>query len=295
LINKAQQAMLQAHENKQQWLTYDPKHEKAFVRHHLLFGKLQAALIQHHLKVYFQPQIDLLTGVVVGAEALMRWHDPVEGFISPEEFIPVAEESGLILPLTSWLVDVCMQECATWHEQEFKLHMSINLSARNLLDPELVQTLQISLKKYDLSATDITLEITESCFMRSPERSMEVIRRLHQIGFRLSIDDFGTGYSSLSYIKNLPISELKIDKSFVRKLLLNSGDQAIVSSTIDLAHNFELQIVAEGIEDEGTENWLRIRGCDIGQGYFFAKPLASGDFLSFLLTNLMENSNHGNQ
>lgn len=289
LLNKAQQAMLQAHENGQHWLTYDLKQEKAFVRHHLLFGKLRAALLQHHLHVHFQPQIDLVTGLVVGAEALMRWHDPVEGFISPLEFIPIAEESGLILPLTTWLVDICLRECATWRRQEFDLQVSINLSARNLLDPDLLQVLQNSLKKYNLSATDITLEITESCFMSSPERAMEIIQRLHELGFRLSIDDFGTGYSSLSYIKNLPINELKIDKGFVRKLLQNSGDQAIVSSTIDLAHNFELQIVAEGIEDEATGAWLRARGCDIGQGYFYAKPMSAEAFLSFLHTNLMNN------
>lgn len=287
LLNKAQQAMLQAHENGQQWLTYDSKQEKAFVRHHLLFGKLRAALMQEHLHVHFQPQIDLVTGLVVGAEALMRWHDPVEGYIAPLEFIPVAEESGLILPLTTWLVDVCMRECAVWRKQEFAIHMSINLSARNLLDPDLIPVLQTSLRKYNLSATDITLEITESCFMSSPERAMEVIQRLHEIGFRLSIDDFGTGYSSLSYIKNLPINELKIDKSFVRKLLQNSGDQAIVSSTIDLAHNFELLIVAEGIEDESTGNWLRARGCDIGQGYVYARPMSSEAFLTFLFNNLM--------
>lgn len=285
LLNKAQQAMLQAHENGQQWLAYDSKQEKAFVRHHLLFGKLRAAQTKRHLHMHFQPQIDLVTGLVIGAEALMRWHDPVEGFIPPCEFIPVAEESGLILPLTNWLVDVCMQECAMWRKQNFDLHMSINLSARNLLDPELINVLQASLRKYHLSATDIMLEITESCFMSSPERAMEVIQRLHEIGFGLSIDDFGTGYCSLSYIKNLPINELKIDQSFVRKLLQNSGDQAIVSSTIDLAHNFELQIVAEGIEDEQTGKWLQARGCDIGQGYFYAKPMASEAFAAFLVTN----------
>jgi len=294
LLNKAQQAMLQAHENGQQWLTYDSKQEKAFVRRHLLFGKLRAALTQRHLHAHFQPQIDLVTGLVIGAEALMRWRDPVEGFISPCEFIPVAEESGLILPLTNWLVDVCMQECALWRKQNFNLHMSINLSARNLLDPELINVLQASLSKYQLSATDITLEITESCFMSSPEGAMEVIQRLHDIGFRLSIDDFGTGYCSLSYIKNLPINELKIDQSFVRKLLQNSGDQAIVSSTIDLAHNFELQIVAEGIEDEQTGKWLQARGCDIGQGYFYAKPMASEAFIAFLVANRAQHK-HANK
>ncbi len=286
LLNKAQQAMLQAHKNGQQWLIYNPIQEKAFVRHHLLFGKLRAALMQQHLQVHYQPQINLLTGLVIGAEALLRWHDPIEGYISPLEFIPVAEESGLIRPLTSWLVDICMHDCTDWLSRGYDLHLSINLSARNLLDPDLISVLMASLDKYHLSPSTITLEITESCFMSSPERAMEIIHRLHDTGFRLSIDDFGTGYSSLSYLKNLPVNELKIDKGFVRHLLQNSGDQAIVSSTIDLAHNFGLMIVAEGIEDESTGNWLHTRGCDIGQGYFIAKPMPSDILIKFLAANL---------
>ncbi|PRC92063.1 putative bifunctional diguanylate cyclase/phosphodiesterase [Solimicrobium silvestre] len=288
LLDKAQQAMLQAHKNGNQWSIYDSKQEQAFVRHHLLFGKLRAALMQQHLRVHYQPQIDLVTGLIVGAEALLRWQDPVEGYISPLEFIPVAEESGLIRPLTTWLVDVCVRECSEWRKQGFELHVSINLSALNLLDPELINVLMTALKKYNLAAFNITLEITESCFMSSPERALEVIQRLHETGFRLAIDDFGTGYSSLSYLKNLPIHELKIDQSFVRKLLQNKGDQAIVSSTVDLAHNFGLVVVAEGIEDEPTSHWLHTRGCDIGQGYFFAKPMPSDAFLKLLFTNLLD-------
>lgn len=282
LLNKAQQAVLQAQKNGQQWLIYDSKREKAFVRHHLLFGKLREALMQQHLQVHYQPQIDLNNGQTVGAEALMRWFDPLEGFISPLEFIPVSEESGLIRPLTTWLIGVCMRDCVKWRAQGFDLHISINLSAMNLLDPDLLDVLQAALNENNLSAFHITLEITESCFMTSPERAMEVIQRLHDLGFRLAIDDFGTGYSSLSYLKNLPIHELKIDQSFVRNLLQNKGDQAIVSSTIDLAHNFSLAVVAEGIEDAPTGQWLHARGCDIGQGYFFAKPMSSDAFSNFL-------------
>jgi len=276
LLNKAQQAVLQAHQNGQQWLIYDSKQEKAFVRHHLLFGKLRAALMQQHLQVHYQPQIDLKTGRTIGAEALLRWYDPVEGFISPLEFIPVSEESGLIRPLTTWLIDVCMRECTEWRSQGFDINVSINMSAMNLLDPDLLSVLTVALNKNNLSAFHITLEITESCFMSSPERALQVIQQLHELG---------TGYSSLSYLKNLPIHELKIDQSFVRNLLQNRGDQAIVSSTIDLAHNFSLAVVAEGIEDDATGLWLRARGCDIGQGYYFAKPMPSDAFLKFLKNN----------
>lgn len=285
LLNKAQQAVLQAHKNGQQWLIYDSKQEKAFVRHHLLFGKLRAALMQQHLQVHYQPQIELKTGRAIGAEALLRWYDPVEGFISPLEFIPVSEESGLIRPLTTWLIDVCMRECTEWRMQGYAINVSINMSAMNLLDPDLLSVLTMALNKNNLSAFHVTLEITESCFMSSPERALDVIQRLHELGFRLAIDDFGTGYSSLSYLKNLPIHELKIDQSFVRNLLQNRGDQSIVSSTIDLAHNFNLSVVAEGIEDDATGLWLHTRGCDIGQGYYFAKPMPSDTFLVFLKNN----------
>lgn len=272
LLDKAEQAMLQARKSGQPWNVYDAEQEQVFVRHHLLFGKLREALIKQHLRVHYQPQIDLRTGRVLGAEALTRWMDPDSGMIPPSVFIPVAEESGLIRQLTNWLVDECMRDCAAWRRQGLDLHVSINLSALNLLDPALMGVLQAGLAKTGLHAQYVNLEITESCFMASPERAMEVIGRMHDCGFKLSIDDFGTGYSSLSYMKNLPIDELKIDQSFVRNLLNNQGDQAIVSSTIELAHNLQLLVVAEGIENTATADWLCSRGCDIGQGYSFARP-----------------------
>jgi diguanylate cyclase (GGDEF)-like protein len=282
LLNKAEQAMLQAHKSGQQWSVYDAAQEQAFVRHHLLFGKLREALLKQHLQVHFQPQIDLRTGMVTGAEALARWHDPETGMVPPITFIPVAEESGLIRPLTNWVVGECMRTCASWQKLGLALDVSINLSALNLLDPELMGALNNALTETGLNPRCVTLEITESCFMTSPERALEVIQRIHERGFKLSIDDFGTGYSSLSYLKNLPIDELKIDQGFVRHLLESVGDQAIVSSTIDLAHNFNLSVVAEGVEDEATVTWLRARGCDVGQGYCFARPMPAADFLKFV-------------
>ncbi len=287
LINKAERAMLQAKTNGLQWAIFDPQSEQAFVRHHLLFGKLREAISQQHLRVHYQPQIDLQSGKVIGAEALLRWNDPFEGFISPLEFIPVAEESGLIRPLTAWLIDTCARECAAWQHLDIHITVSINLSALNLIDPELQATLQAAVYKYNLAAKNLSLEITESCFSHSPERTLETITRLHDNGFMLSIDDFGTGSSSLSYLKKLPLKELKIDQSFVRKLLQNTSDQAIAAATINLAHNFGLIVVAEGIEDEPTSQWLRAQGCDIGQGYFFAKPMASEAFVQFALLNLL--------
>jgi diguanylate cyclase len=283
LLDKAEQAMLQARKSGQAWNIYSAEQEQVFVRHHLLFGRLREALIAQQLQVHYQAQIDLRTGRVLGAEALTRWNDPEHGMVPPSVFIPVAEESGLIRQLTNWLVDEAMRECARWHQQGLDLTVSINLSALNLLDPALLGVLQTGLAKTGLLAQQVNLEITESCFMVSPERAMEVIGRMHDCGFRLSIDDFGTGYSSLSYMKNLPIDELKIDQSFVRRLLQSPGDQAIVSSTIELAHNLQLSVVAEGIEDTATADWLHTRGCDIGQGYCFAKPAPAAALMAMAL------------
>jgi diguanylate cyclase (GGDEF)-like protein len=284
LLKKAELAMLQARKSMQQWSVYDAQQEQIFLRHHLLFGKLRDAMLLKRLCMHFQPQIDLHTGRVIGAEALVRWPDPTEGMIAPLAFIPVAEESGLIRPLTTWVIGECMRECARWHAAGLLLDVSINISALNLMDPELCGVLQAALQESGLNPQYINLEITESCFMSSPKRAMEVIQRIHDAGFRLSIDDFGTGFSSLSYLKHLPIDELKIDQSFVRKLLMNPGDQAIVSSTIALAHNLGLKVVAEGIEDADTAQWLLDRGCDIGQGYTYARPMPVADFITFVQT-----------
>ena len=282
LLKKAEQALLQARKNAQRWSIYDAQQEQLFTRHHLLFGKLRDAMLQHQLSMHFQPQIDLRTGHVIGAEALVRWRDPVEGHISPAEFIPVAEESGLIRQLTLWVLAESMRECARWHRDGLVLNVSINLSALNLLDPELPDALQAALTETALPPRYVNLEITESCFMDSPQRTMSMLHSLHDSGLRLSIDDFGTGYSSLSYLKSMPIDELKIDQTFVRKLLSNAADQAIVSSTIALAHNFGLSVVAEGIEDPDTATWLKQHGCDLGQGYTYAKPMPPDEFVAFV-------------
>ncbi len=282
LLKKAEQALLQSRRNALRWSVYDAQQDQQFTRHHLLFGKLRAALQQQQLLMHYQPQIDLQSGRVVGVEALVRWPDPAEGMISPAVFIPVAEESGLIRPLTIWVLAESMRECERWHRAGLALDVSINLSALNLLDPELPEALQAALTETGLHPRHVNLEITESCFMASPQRAMAILQSLHESGFKLSIDDFGTGYSSLSYLKSMPIDELKIDQSFVRKLLQSPGDQAIVSSTIALAHNFKLRVVAEGIEDAATADWLRTQHCDIGQGYTYARPMPPAEFVAFV-------------
>ncbi len=285
LLRQAEQSMLQARKSELPWMLYDAAQEQIFQRHHLLFGRMCEALERSQFELYLQPQVDMTTGHVIGAEALTRWTDPVEGSISPAVFIPIAEESGLIGPLTDWLVRRCMAESARWLKDGLHLHLSINISAMTLLSPGLVENLQASVQEFQVSADLFNLEITESCFIASPERSLEVMHQLRNLGFKLSIDDFGTGFSSLSYLKNMPIHELKIDQAFVRSLLSESGDQAIVASTINLAHNLGLRVVAEGIEDDPTARWLAQQRCDIGQGYWFARPMPADAFMALAMSH----------
>lgn len=283
LLKRAEQAMLQAQFALKEVAFYDAGQEQQFVRRHLLFGKLHQALQGNSLSLHYQGQIDLNTGSVVGVEALARWHDPLSGFISPAEFIPIAEKSGLIKPFTLWVLRTSFGQLAAWRQIGLEVTLSVNLSARSVIDPDLVDDIQQLAHEFHLQPQHIMLELTESSFVDSPDLAMETISRLHQLGFRQSIDDFGTGYSSLSYLKNLKVDELKIDQSFVRSLGESNGSQAIVQSTIQLAHNLNLKVVAEGIESPQIEQQLRAMGCDYGQGYLFCKPMPAKDFYSWAL------------
>jgi EAL domain-containing protein (putative c-di-GMP-specific phosphodiesterase class I) len=189
--------------------------------------------------------------------------------------------------MTAWLLKECMRECARWQSLGLAMDVSINLSAINLTDPTLIDTLLDAARSCGLAPSRVNLELTESCFMDSTERALEIFRRIHQHGFKMSIDDFGTGFSSLSYLKNLPVHELKIDQTFIRKLLDSKSDQAIVTSTIELAHNFGLSVVAEGIEDEDTAAWLKAHECDVGQGYCYARPMPAEELVAFAQARAM--------
>lgn len=272
LLRNAEQALMQAQQEKVDIIRYDSAQDEIFVRHHLLYGKLQAAINQHQLLLYYQTQVDLASGKIVGVEALARWKVPKQGFIEPSDFIPVAEQSGLIIPFASWMINSGIEQCAQWHKENIPLSVSLNMSAYNLADPYLIKTLTDSLESFGLDANWVILEITESSFMSQPEATMAKIHQLHKLGFRISVDDFGTGYSSLTYLKNLPVSEVKIDQTFVKNMLANSRDEAIVQSTIALAHNLGAKVVAEGIDDIATAFKIKTLGCDIGQGYFYSEP-----------------------
>ena len=281
LLRKAEQALLQARQDKREVSFYDDQLDAKFIRRHRLLGQLRTALAQEELSLYFQPQMDLRTGKIVGAEALARWNRPGNDSVSPSEFIPVAEQSGLIKPFTKWVLNEFFRLMAEWHRTGLNLHFSVNLSARNLSDPDLVVDLATLMVKYGLTSEHIVLELTESSFAEFPDQLMKMATQLNVMGFQQSIDDFGTGYSSLSYLKDLPVNELKIDQSFIRSLTDDASSAAIVLSTIQLAHNLGLKVVAEGIETSEIAEQLKAAGCDIGQGYYFSRPLPPDEFEQF--------------
>lgn len=281
LLHKAEQCMLQALQHGDTATMYDPSQDEAFVRYHYRFGRLRDAMAQNQLTQHFQPLINIRSGKLVAAEALARWFDPEEGFVSPLEFIPIAESSGLIKPLTRWTIREAMRQCALWQPDHPGVAVSVNLSVRSLFDTELLPMLRQLLQETGLAPSLLRLEVTESLMLDAPERSLAILHDIVALGIRLAIDDYGTGFSSLGYLKLLPVQELKIDQRFIRDLVDDRGNMAIVESTIDLAHHLGLMVVAEGIEDEETMQQLWLLGCDIGQGYYYGKPMPIDDYLSW--------------
>ncbi len=234
---------------------------------------LEGALERNELTVVYQPKTDLQTGRLVGVETLTRWNSHLLGSINPELLIDAAEKSGLINKLTFWTIDSAAKQYHTWKGQGLTVPIGVNLSTRVIGDLNLVSKVQHALSIWNIPPEDLTLEVTETAFMQAPERSLQVLLELKELGVRLSIDDFGTGYSSLSYIKEMPVSELKIDKSFVMQMKRCASDQKIVKTIADLARNFDLKVVAEGVEDTESYHLVMDLGCHTAQGYLLSKPL----------------------
>jgi EAL domain-containing protein (putative c-di-GMP-specific phosphodiesterase class I) len=237
-----------------------------------MITELGAAIRGNQLVVYFQPRLALQEGKWCSSEALVRWQHPRLGFIPPGDFVQFAETSDLIRPLTLWVARQAVMQLALWQKAGLQLSVSVNLATRNLLDVTLPDALLALLTEFNVPPQSLELEITESSLMNDPERALQVVNQIASLGMRLSIDDFGTGYSSLAYLKRLPVNSLKIDRSFVRDMLIDDQDAIIVRSTIGLAHSLGLHVVAEGVEDLDTLARLRDYGCDEAQGYILSKP-----------------------
>jgi diguanylate cyclase (GGDEF)-like protein/PAS domain S-box-containing protein len=254
---------------------YSPECEPHDPARLALLGELRRALEGNELRLHYQPKVDLKTRTVVGAEALLRWSHPRRGFVPPSEFIEDAEKTGLIRPLTRWVLNRAVGEAREWERKGQRLHVAVNVSARSLHDGgRLIEDVETVLNEHRLTPQRLLLEVTESAVMNDPDRAADVLGSLSGRGIAISIDDFGTGYSSLGLLRRLPVAELKIDKSFVTGMAGEGGeDTAIVRSTADLAHNLGLSVVAEGVEDQWTLDLLGSFGCDQAQGYHIARPM----------------------
>ena len=235
------------------------------------------------LRLFLQPKVTLATGQVVGAEALVRWQHPERGVLSPIGFVPFAEQTGFVRLLTRWMIDEVARTAQALSQQGLAMKLAVNLSTRDLLDPELPPRLADAIARHQLAPDSLVLEITESAIMDDPERALHTLQRLRTMGVRLSIDDFGTGYSSLSYLKSLPVQELKMDRSFVMSMAADEHDAKIVQSTVELAHSLGLSVVAEGVENLATWELLQVLGCDEAQGHLIAKPMPARQFAAWVM------------
>lgn len=273
LIQRADIAMYIAKENRTGYTLYSSEIDQHSPRRLALLGELRGAIDNDQLFLHYQPKVCLQTGRITGVEALVRWQHPQYGVVPPDQFIMVAERSGLIKPLTRWVLDAALRQCQTWHQEGTTISMAVNLSARNLQDPELPEQIANLLQECRLAPSFLELEITESALMIDPLHAIETMTRLSSMGIQFSIDDFGTGYSSLGYLKKLPVHQIKIDRSFTKEMALNPDDAAIVRSTIELGHNLGLKVVAEGVENQETWGRLESLNCDAAQGYHISHPL----------------------
>lgn len=284
LIKFADIAMYVAKRNKLDYAVYDSKHDTHSVGQLALGSDLRSALGTDAIRLVFQPKLDVHTRHVCGVEALFRWTHPKLGSISAAEAIDLAEQTGFINQLTIWTTEEVTRQQAEWQQAGIHLPVSINLSVYSLQSDAVIEKILSKLEASSINATEIVFEITESAMMVDPQHAIETIKRISHLGGQLSIDDFGTGFSSLSYLKQMPVNELKIDKSFVIDMLENENDAIIVRSIIDLAHNLGLKVVAEGVENNETWKLLQILDCDIVQGNYFCPPISAADFVNWYQT-----------
>lgn len=282
LIRRAQVSVYDAKKQQRFYITYQEGLDEQHMRRLKIIEELKNAIKENELQLVLQPKIACQTGETVGAEVLLRWHSKNLGFVGPDEFIPLAEQSGAITALTHWVCDRSAELLYEWQQQGRSLKLSVNLSAVDLLSdalPRLFKQLMLTCPELP---SQLVLEVTESAVMQDPENAIGRLNALKQLGFSVSIDDYGTGHSSLAQLRRLPVDELKVDRAFVQNLGTDAIDQSIVRSTIQLAHELGLRVVAEGVEDESSWTLLRELQCDELQGYFFSKPLAIPDFIHYL-------------
>ena len=282
LLQRADMALRAARCANETVRCYVPSMGQLLLRRFQLVTQFRHALDAGQFDVHFQPQLALASRQVTGVETLVRWHHPELGMLDPEEFVAIVEATGLIDPLTDFVLDRSLQQCRTWLDRGLSLSVAVNLSVRNLADTAFPSRVADALARHQVSPALLCLELTESAVMSDPERAMPVLRELHGLGVRIAVDDFGTGYSSLAYLRRLPVDEVKIDKSFVLGLASDLGDLAVVRAIVDLGHSLGLIVIAEGVEQEVTRDQLAEMGCDVAQGFLISRPLRADRFDAWL-------------
>jgi diguanylate cyclase (GGDEF)-like protein len=276
LLRRADVAMYVAKSSRSGLAVYTADQDHHSPDRLALVGELREAIDHDQLVLHYQPKVDF-SGGLAGVEALVRWQHPRRGMVPPDKFIELAEHTGLIKPLTRWVLDAALRQCRRWLDDGQNIQVAVNVSTQDLQDQCMPDALAGLLATWGVPAALLRIEITEGAIMSEPARAMDVLGRLRQLGVGVSVDDFGTGYSSLAYLKRLPVDELKIDRSFVRNLATDDDDAAIVRSTIGLGHELGLQVIAEGVEDETTWRLLERFGCDLVQGYFIGRPVVAAE------------------
>jgi len=292
LIQHADIAMYRAKRNEQEYVIYDVKDNEYSVNRLELVSKLREAVRSKNFYLVYQPKMDINTLEIVAVEALLRWNDSDLGEVPPDEFIPVIERLGLMKELTLWVMTEALNQHKKWQQRGVNIKVAINLSANNLSDSNFPAELQQIIDETQNQASDLLLEITESNIMINPDHAAKLLTEVADMGIHLSIDDFGTGYSSLAYLKNLPASEVKIDKSFVMDILKDESDAVIVYATISLVHSLGYKIVAEGVENQDILDVIGLWGCDIAQGYHVSKPLMFDEVYDFIVLHNSKNNIH---
>jgi len=283
LIKQADTAMYQVKERgRGSFGFYQPQMSTHLLERMQMEHALRQALAHQRLSVHYQPQVDLATGCIVGAEALLRWTDPQWGKVSPGVFIPLAEETGYIVTLGAWVLEQSVAQAARWAQAGLAVMVSVNISALEMRQPDFIDRLTTLLQDYRLPPHLLELELTESILLQDAQEAAQRLEKVAALGVALAIDDFGTGYSSLAYLKNLPIHKLKIDQSFVRGIPGDEGDRAIVSAIVHLGRALHLSVVAEGVETAAQRQALQAMACDFYQGYLCSAALPSDDMTLLL-------------
>ena len=282
LIQNSTIALMEAEKNNEKYRLYEPEIDRTLPPKLVLENEMHFAYENDEFSLCFQPKIDIARQRLDGAEALIRWHSSKYGMVNTQYFVDMLEESSLLMPVTKWVLNMSLRKCLEFQKIVPGFTIAVNLSPALLTDDDIVDIVASAVNIWNIEPASLVLEVTEGAMIRNPALSMDILQKLDALGVGISIDDFGTGYSSLSYLKNLPARELKIDRSFVLNMLDDPKDRSIVKAAIDLAHNLGLNVVAEGIEQQGMQDILTEMGCDYGQGYHIARPMPADAMAKWL-------------